>query len=496
MHDLAVISEKKSGRERKSLLGQFFTPKPIAEFMASLFVLPKRKVIEILDPGVGEGVLTEMIVRRLCTEHPRPEKISVTAYELDGSLLERLKTTLSRCRNDCEKAGIDFSATLHTEDFIESAVSLILGDFFSPHSPVFHAAIVNPPYKKIRSESSTRILLRSVGIETSNLYAAFLALISKLLTPGGEMVSITPRSFCNGPYFKPFRSLFFKTMSPRRFHVFESRSAAFKEDKVLQENIIIHAIKETSRSQGIVISSSQGQPDGALNLRKIDYRDVISPDDPEQFVHLQVENIQADAQSSILKLPASLADLGLEVSTGRVVDFRAKIYLRQDPGKDTAPLVYPCHFSGGFVQWPKEISRKPNALLVTPATRELLIPSDIYVLVKRFTSKEERRRVVACVYDPKRIPAHLIGFENHLNYFHRHGRGLPRDLALGLAAFLNSTVVDLYFRQFSGHTQVNAADLRILRYPALEKLESLGKRLNDPALPQRELDRVVEKEAF
>jgi adenine-specific DNA-methyltransferase len=41
-----------------------------------------------------------------------------------------------------------------------------------------------------------------------------------------------------------------------------------------------------------------------------------------------------------------------------------------------------------------------------------------------------------------------------------------------LAAFLNSTVLDVYFRQFNGHTQVNATDLRNLRYPSRSQLES------------------------
>lgn len=46
--------------------------------------------------------------------------------------------------------------------------------------------------------------------------------------------------------------------------------------------------------------------------------------------------------------------------------------------------------------------------------------------------------------------------------------------ARGLCRFLNSSVADRYFRQFNGHTQVNATDLRAFRYPAAEVLEALG----------------------
>ena len=60
----------------------------------------------------------------------------------------------------------------------------------------------------------------------------------------------------------------------------------------------------------------------------------------------------------------------------------------------------------------------------------------------------------------------MLGFENHLNVFHEDKRGLPENLAHGLAAFLNTTAVDDHFRRFNGHTQVNATDLRLMKYPS------------------------------
>jgi adenine-specific DNA-methyltransferase len=113
------------------------------------------------------------------------------------------------------------------------------------------------------------------------------------------------------------------------------------------------------------------------------------------------------------------------------------------------------------------------------------------LLTKRFTSKEERRRVVAYLFDPANVKAEWIGFENHLNYFHCNGKGLDKQLALGLYAYLNSTVVDQYFRSFSGHTQVNATDLRRLAYPDRATLEALGNKLRRLDLPQSEIDLLV-----
>jgi adenine-specific DNA-methyltransferase len=68
----------------------------------------------------------------------------------------------------------------------------------------------------------------------------------------------------------------------------------------------------------------------------------------------------------------TLADLRLSVSTGRVVDFRVKPYLRDEPEANTAPLIYPGHLADGAISWSKPI-RKPNTLALAPSTEEPLV---------------------------------------------------------------------------------------------------------------------------
>ena len=188
----------------------------------------------------------------------------------------------------------------------------------------------------------------------------------------------------------------------------------------------------------------------------------------------------------------TLADLGLTVSTGRVVDFRAKEHLRQSLEDGVVALIWPTHFGRGYISWPKEGSKKPQA--IAEAVNGQLVPSEPYVLVKRFSAKEEKRRLVAAVYDPKRVPGKRVGFENHLNYFHRNGGGIGLPLARGLAVFLNSTLVDSYLRQFNGHTQVNATDLRSLKYPTEEQLLRLGAAVGEQFPNQAEIDALLAQE--
>ena len=478
---------------RKSELGQFMTPAAVARLMASMFE-GKQRDISLLDPGAGVGSLTAAFVSEICSREQRPRRIEVTAYEIDDSLVEYLSETLRQCGKVCELAGVEFHSVLLQKNFIEDGARMLRDRMFASLQR-FNCIITNPPYKKIHSDSEARLLLREIDVETSNLYTGFLSVALKLLADDGELVAITPRSFCNGPYFKPFRKLLLEMLTLRRVHVFESRQIAFQEDAVLQENIIFHGVK--AHTDGTVtIASSESPDDDLIAERTIPYSQLVNRNDPNYFIRLVVDELDASVARDMRSLGTTLPELQIEVSTGRVVDFRATRFLRSDVEAGTAPLIYPRHLENGFVSWPKAGGNKAHAIALVPGADELLVPKGAYVLVKRFSAKEEVRRVVSAVYDPGRIKAERVGFENHLNYFHREGGGLPLVLAKGMAAFLNSSMVDLYFRQFNGHTQVNATDLRSLKYPSAKQLESLGARIQDVFPDQHELDEMIREELF
>lgn len=388
-------------RERQEELGQFLTSSTVANFMASMFG-PLPRTVRLLDAGAGTGALTTAFVSQCCEKRDGVHVIEAILYELDKEILEDLTATMIECEDRCSAAGIRFTYTIHSADFIQDISSRLAGDLFGTQPPTFDAAIANPPYRKISADSGERRALRSVGVETSNLYTGFVALIQRLLVPGGQLVAITPRSFCNGPYFRPFREDFLNQLELRRVHVFESRKAAFRNDSVLQENIIFHGVKGRHQPREMIVSYSSGEQGDETTEIVSPFDEIVHPHDAQKFIHIPSTNGHVSAKKTMDDLSASLASLGVTVSTGRVVDFRLKDALRKEPERGTVPLLYPCHFNGGTVHWPKPEARKPNAILDNAETRPWLVPSGIYLLTKRFTSKEERRRLVAARSASKR----------------------------------------------------------------------------------------------
>jgi adenine-specific DNA-methyltransferase len=459
--------------------GQFMTPAGIAEFMAGLFRHVPDCPVRLLDAGAGQGALTLAFLNRW-SERDASTRIVSTCYEVDSEMSCLLERALTKAHS---KFGIEFE--LICDDFIKQASQMIqLGK-----GPRFTHAILNPPYKKINSSSDHRAYLRDVGLETVNLYSAFVGLSIALMEKGGEIVAIIPRSFCNGPYYQSFRKFMIARAALQHIHLFDTRNTAFKSDGVLQENVILRLVR--GEKQGAVtISTSTDATFSDYQETEHDFKSIVFPSDHEQFIHIPTSD-----ETQLLQDPAfqyRLDEVGLSVSTGPVVDFRMVGDLLAQPNENSFPLLYPGHFGPNGLDWPKANFKKPNAIRNSTTTKKWLFPSGYYTVVRRFSSKEERRRIVASIVDPNILQAEMFGFENHLNVLHDRKRPLSEDIARGIAVFLNSSFVDRSFRRFNGHTQVNATDLRNMRYPSRDALINLGTwSKKSPNSTQSEIDTKV-----
>lgn len=481
-------------RRRKKGRGQYLTPLATAGFMAQM--LPEASTsVHLLDAGAGAGALFMSAVYEFCGRPHPPTAIRVTAYEIDPDLVPYAQQAMAWCEARCAQSGIPFEGIVIENDFIESAVRTLQGDLFGPAPCASYTmALLNPPYGKITTNSRERQLLRRIDADETNLYSAFLTLALKLLADHGALVAIIPRSFCNGTYFTRFRRQLVDTAVIERMHLFEARDMVFSADDVLQETLILQATRTAAprKHQPVLVSSGSDSGGTGSLVQRVAYDQVIRAGDKHAIIHIPVDALGLRAMSAIDRLPCSLNDLNLQVSTGKVVEFRAVEHLRQESDANSVPLIASRHVAAGHITWPCPRPGKPEALHMDAASAGLLISPGVYTVVKRVSAKEEKKRLVAAVYGQTESDG-PIAFENHLNYFHQNAVGLDQELALGLSAYLNSTLVDTYFRQFSGHTQVNASDLRRLRYPNAAWLRAIGKELQSATPTQETIDRVIQE---
>lgn len=431
-------------------------------------------------------MLSAALVARLLRDVPSLQ-IELVAIEVDESLEELLIETLDDCLQTAEYLGTSLSYTSIIGDFLELSIlgnETCSGVLDQP----FDIVIMNPPYRKISRNSPEGMLLSSAQRYTPNMYASFILFALDYLAPGGQIVSINPRSFANGTYFANFRMEFNHRVALDHLHLFDSRTAVFSDSNVLQETVVICGTLEGVKGK-VVISTSHG--DAMMgSTRIVEYEDVVSSSDPYGYVRIAASEEEIHAVEVLSSLSGRLGSIDVSVSTGKVVDFRnwPRIFPKDVP--QSIPLVYPQNLTQGKIQWPI-LGRKQQWLKNSAEDANLALPEGTYVVVKRFTAKEEPRRIVAGIWEPK-ICEGPVAFENHLNVVNLRGGGLDHDFAVGLCLWLNSSIVDSYFRTISGSTQANASDLIAIPYPEFGDLQRLGQSYPDTSMPkQKEIDEIV-----
>lgn len=489
----SLTTSSRTGSLNKELNEQYFTPISIASFMSSMFRPINKTVVNFMDAGAGVGNLSASFIAAVCGWAKKPKKIKALLYEIDETLISDLRRNMDLCNELCRNNNIDLEIIIKNEDFIESSVEYLKS---GENNKLMDYVILNPPYKKLNTDSRHKKLTLEVGIDVPNYYAAFVALSYRLLDKKAQLVCIIPRSFCNGQYFKAFRNDLINHTKIERLHVFESRKDIFDDD-VLQETLIMLLTRNKQKpTDNIEITESIKDDFSELEkVRKL-FDDVIFPTDSENIIRI-IRDDDSRIVEQMHSLPCELKDLNISVSTGPVVDFREKKELLSHQGNIwSLPIIYPENFVNGFVQWPI-IGRKPGYILEDESNFKKLREPGIYVLVKRMSSKEERKRVVAAVYDSQQISRTKVAFDNKVNYYHINNMGLNnRDFAKGLCLYLNSSLVDNYFRTFSGSTQVNVGDLKGLKYPSRIDLTLLGQVYGNELPSQEEIDDLIHQNLF
>ena len=472
----------KSESSRKEL-GQFFTGCDVADYMALMIEPVNAPVIRILDAGAGAGILSISAALR-CLELGN-DRVHAVLYEIDGDVIRYLEKNMKQVARYFIKRGGKFTFEIRHEDFILSRPDKT--------EPLFHISSINPPYFKYHSKKSpyagaTADLFKG----NPNIYASFMAVVVACLMPKGQMIAIVPRSFTNGLYFKGFRQFMSNTVNLKKLHIFRSRDKVFKNLSVLQENVICKYIKHR-QSARIEVCTSTGYEDlNEAETRSYPTNLLIDSSNEHAIIRIPESAEDADILQAVEGWPSSFQEGGYFISTGPVVEHRTREYITTPENKvGSVPLLRMHNVKAFQTLWTGK-NKKDARFKLLNGHEKHTSKNQPYVILKRFSSKDEKRRLVAAVHDPRDIKGNLIALENHLNYIGQTEDELDLAEAYGLAALFNSTFIDRYFRCISGNTQVNATEIRLLKLPTRKVIHEIGVNfLGNSETDQHQIDTLV-----
>lgn len=455
--------------QRKSY-GQFFTSKETAMFMAGLFEVPKNKdELHILDAGAGTGILSLALIDRLQSE-TEIKHISLTCYETDSNIIGLLRGNLDYA---CEKSKIKMDYEIRTDNYILSQ-ALEYNNWIgaNPYPKKYDLVIGNPPYMKVAKDAPEAQAMPDVCYGAPNLYFLFASMGIFNLVPDGELVYIIPRSWTSGAYFKSFRQKLLSEGVLEHIHLFGSRDKVFEQESVLQETMIIKVRKTQVRPEIVTITTTQSNFDFSnMTTFEAPYDIVVSGEDSYVFLVTNEQEVETLAQLN--NWEDTLPSIGLKMKTGLTVDFRNRDALRDEKEDQAVPLFYAQHIQDGKVIFP---IGKEHEYIVTEQTG-LLQENANYLFVKRFTAKEEHRRLQCGVYLASKHPEYKqISTQNKINFIGGL-RELSECIVYGLYVLFNSTLYDCYYRILNGSTQVNSTEINTMPVPPLAVIEEMGKEL-------------------
>lgn len=459
----------KSMATRKQL-GQFFTGSIVSDYMASLLSKPKSKHVRILDAGAGTGILTASTALHCLDIGCR--SVHAVLYEFDPEAVSNLEQTLKIIQNTYSQQRASFTYEIRCDDFVLSRPDK------DEDIERFDISVINPPYFKYSvKESPYAKAVADLYSGDPNIYASFVAVTMACMKNKGQLVAITPRSYTNGLYFKGFRKYLLSESALDLIHIFKHRDKVFKnsDSSVLQENIICRFIKGLEADTVTVRSSDCDASINHADEETYPVDLIIDPSNDHQLIRIPETAFEANILMQAEEFETTFEGAGYFISTGPVVEHRTRNYITDDTSaENTVPLYRPHNVTPLTATWTGE-HKKEVSFRLQDGHDKHTIKNDTYVLLKRFSSKDEKRRLVAGVHLSSEHDCDFIGFGNKTNYLGVAGDKLSAVEAYGIAALFNSSFMDKYFRCMSGNTQVNATEIRVMKFPSRDQVKEIGK---------------------
>lgn len=464
-------------KSQRKHFGQFFTSGSTAMFMAKLFNIDLSKPeLHILDAGAGTGILFAALLDRIFAAG-YDGKVVVTCYETDPTELPVLEKSLKLAKDT-----YNISFKVITKNYITNqyfGINSLLDDDSSKYDYI----IGNPPYLKVSKDAPEARVMTDVCHGAPNLYFLFWAMGIYNLKPMQEMVYIVPRSWTSGAYFKKFRDYLFDNCIITDIHLFESRNKVFGNESVLQETMIVKIKKTANKPDTIRITTSSTSEFKNVTTFEAPYSIVIPRN---RFVYLITNQHDKKVLEKVNSLPNTLTGIQMKMQTGIIVDFRVREILRDNMENGAYPLFYSQHIKDGRVVWP---IGKEGEVIKTNHRAHLQENSD-FLMVKRFTAKEEHRRLQCGIYLKHRYNQFkYISTQNKINFI----RCDSPCITYGLFVILNSSLYDDYYRIMNGSTQVNSTEFNQIPIPDRSVIENMGRELMQGDLSESNCNKILDR---
>lgn len=398
-----------------------------------------------------------------------------------------LRQNLELIQNE---ASMIVEVKLYEENYIVSQEKIFNGSIDIEKEQKYDLIIANPPYLKLSKNAQEAICMKDICYGAPNMYFLFAAMSLCNLNEGSEMVYIIPRSWTSGAYFKKFREYLFSSGVLVQIHLFVSRDKVFDRESVLQETMIMKVRKTSEQPAMIRITSSNANDDYQnIETLEVPYNLVVAGE--ERYVYLVTNEEELSVLRRLNRLDGTLESAGVKMKTGLVVDFRNRELLRNREIDNAVPLIYAQHIQNGLITFP--IQRENE--YVVPDKKGLIQDNCNYLIVKRFTSKEEKRRLQSGIYLAENHEDYsYISTQNKVNYITGLSEQLSRCMVYGLYVVFNSTLYDKYYRILNGSTQVNSTEINAMPMPDRESIQCMGRELMQTGdLSEEACNRILEE---